>query len=67
MHLDAYTDLVLSRERWNLFAPYGYKPGDFSQKLRSFSATFSIDGHRSTIDAGSICRRRRRTGKRWSL
>jgi len=43
VHLDAYTDLVFPGQLESI-DPMG-TPGDFSQKLRSFSATFSIDGH----------------------
>jgi len=43
VHLDAYNDLVLPG-RLESIDPMG-TPGDFSPKVRSFSATFSIDGH----------------------
>jgi HlyD family secretion protein len=43
VHLDAYTDLVLPA-RLESVDPMG-TPGDFSPKLRNFSATFSIQGH----------------------
>jgi HlyD family secretion protein len=43
VHLDAYTDLVLPGELESI-DPMG-TPGSFSPKLRSFSATFSINGH----------------------
>src|SRR5579872_5823273 len=42
IHLDAYPDLVLPG-RLESIDPMG-KHGDFSSKLRMFSATFSIDG-----------------------
>lgn len=42
VHLDAYPDLVLPG-RLESIDPMG-KHGDFSSKLRIFSATFSIDG-----------------------
>jgi len=43
VHLDAYTDLVLPGTLESV-APMA-TASDFSPKLRSFSATFSIDGH----------------------
>jgi HlyD family secretion protein len=43
VHLDAYNDLVLPGQLQSI-DPMG-TPGDFSQKLRSFSATFSVSGH----------------------
>jgi HlyD family secretion protein len=43
VHLDAYTDLVFPGELESI-DPMG-TPGSFSPKLRSFSATFSINGH----------------------
>jgi HlyD family secretion protein len=42
VHLDAYPDLVLPG-RLESIDPMG-EPGDFSSKLRAFSATFSIQG-----------------------
>jgi multidrug resistance efflux pump len=42
VHLDAYPDLVLSGKLESV-DPMG-KRGDFSSKLRTFSATFSING-----------------------
>ena len=42
VHLDAYPDLKLSG-RLSSIDPIG-RPGDFSTKLRTFTATFSIDG-----------------------
>jgi multidrug efflux pump subunit AcrA (membrane-fusion protein) len=43
VHLDAYTDLAFPGQLESI-DPMG-TPGDFSPKLRNFSATFSIDGH----------------------
>jgi multidrug resistance efflux pump len=43
VRLDAYTDLVLPGKLESI-DPMG-TPSDFSPRLRSFSATFSIDGH----------------------
>lgn len=43
VHLDAYNDLALPG-RLESIDPMGTS-GDFSPKLRKFSATFSIDGH----------------------
>ncbi len=43
VHLDAYSDLVFEGQLESI-DPMG-KTGDFSPKLRSFSATFSIKGH----------------------
>ena len=43
VHLDAYTDLVFAGQLESI-DPMG-TPGDFSPKLRNFSATFSIQGH----------------------
>lgn len=43
VHLDAYPDLKLPG-RLSSIDPMG-RPGDFSSKLRTFTATFSIDGH----------------------
>jgi len=43
VHLDAYSDMVFSG-RLESVDPMG-TPGDFSPKLRHFSATFSIQGH----------------------
>ena len=43
VHLDAYSDLVLPGQLESL-DPMG-TPGDFSSRLRKFSATFSIAGH----------------------
>ena len=43
VHLDAYSDLVFAGQL-ELIDPMGI-PGDFSSKLRTFSATFSIKGH----------------------
>jgi multidrug efflux pump subunit AcrA (membrane-fusion protein) len=43
VHLDAYSDLVFEGQLESI-DPMG-KPGDFSSKLRTFSATFSIKGH----------------------
>lgn len=43
VHLDAYRDLALPGHLESI-DPMG-TPGDFSAKLRKFSATFSIDGH----------------------
>jgi HlyD family secretion protein len=43
VHLDAYTDLVFPGHLESI-DPMG-TPGDFSSKLRKFSATFSISGH----------------------
>ena len=43
VHLDAYNDLVFPAQL-EAIDPMG-APGDFSPKLRSFSATFSIQGH----------------------
>jgi HlyD family secretion protein len=43
VHLDAYPDLKLPG-RLSSIDPMG-RPGDFSTKLRTFTATFSIDGH----------------------
>jgi HlyD family secretion protein len=43
VHLDAYSDLVLEGQLESV-DPMG-RTGDFSQKVRSFSATFSIKGH----------------------
>ncbi|HTW46768.1 MAG TPA: HlyD family efflux transporter periplasmic adaptor subunit [Acidobacteriaceae bacterium] len=42
VHLDAYPDMVLPG-RLESIDPMG-QPGDFSSKLRSFTATFSIQG-----------------------
>ncbi len=42
IHLDAYPDLVLEG-KLDSIDPMG-KPGDFSSKLRNFSAAFSIQG-----------------------
>lgn len=47
VHLDAYPDLVLPG-RLESIDPMG-KHGDFSSKLRIFSATFSIDGGDSRL------------------
>ncbi|HEY1580212.1 MAG TPA: HlyD family efflux transporter periplasmic adaptor subunit [Terracidiphilus sp.] len=47
IHLDAYPDLVLPG-RLESIDPMG-KHGDFSSKLRIFSATFSIDGSDSRL------------------
>jgi HlyD family secretion protein len=43
VHLDAYSDLVFEAQLESI-DPMG-TPGDFSPKLRNFSATFSIQGH----------------------
>jgi HlyD family secretion protein len=43
VHLDAYSDLVFGGQLDSI-DPMG-TPGDFSPKLRNFSATFSIKGH----------------------
>ena len=43
VHLDAYNDLVLPGQLESI-DPMGIA-GDFSPKLRTFSATFSINGH----------------------
>lgn len=43
VHLDAYPDLVL-QGRLESLDPMG-RPGDFSSKLRNFSASFSIAGN----------------------
>ena len=43
VHLDAYSDLVFDGQLESI-DPMG-TPGDFSSKLRKFSATFSIQGH----------------------
>jgi HlyD family secretion protein len=43
VHLEAYSDLVFEG-RLESIDPMGI-PGDFSPKLRKFSATFSIKGH----------------------
>ncbi|MGA8089418.1 MAG: HlyD family efflux transporter periplasmic adaptor subunit [Terracidiphilus sp.] len=43
VHLDAYSDLVLPGQLESI-DPMG-TPGDFSSRLRKFSATFSITGH----------------------
>jgi HlyD family secretion protein len=43
VHLDAYADMVLPGQLESI-DPMG-TPGDFSHKLRSFNATFSIGGH----------------------
>jgi HlyD family secretion protein len=43
VHLDAYPDLEFPGKLESI-DPMG-KPGDFSQKLRTFSATFSIQGN----------------------
>jgi len=43
VHLDAYSDLVLPGQLESI-DPMG-TPGDFSSRLRKFSATFSIAGH----------------------
>jgi HlyD family secretion protein len=43
VHLDAYTDLTLAGQLQSI-DPMG-TPGDFSSRLRNFSATFSIQGH----------------------
>jgi len=43
VHLDAYSDLVFEGQLQSI-DPMG-KSGDFSTKLRSFSATFAIKGH----------------------
>jgi HlyD family secretion protein len=43
VHLDAYSDLVFEGQLESV-DPMG-KTGDFSSKLRSFSATFAIKGH----------------------
>jgi HlyD family secretion protein len=43
VHLDAYSDLVFEGQLESI-DPMG-TPGDFSPKLRNFSATFSIKGH----------------------
>ncbi len=43
VHLDAYSDLVFPSHLESI-DPMG-TPGDFSSKLRNFSAIFSIDGH----------------------
>jgi HlyD family secretion protein len=43
VHLDAYSDLVFEGQLESV-DPMG-KTGDFSPKLRSFSATFAIKGH----------------------
>jgi hypothetical protein len=43
VHLDAYSDLVFEAQLESI-DPMGQK-GDFSPKLRSFSATFSIKGN----------------------
>jgi HlyD family secretion protein len=42
VHLDAYPDLALSGQLESI-DPMG-KPGDFSSRMRNFSATFSIEG-----------------------
>jgi multidrug resistance efflux pump len=47
IHLDAYPDIVLPG-RLESIDPMG-KHGDFSSKLRVFSATFSIDGSDSRL------------------
>jgi len=43
VHLDAYSDMVFDGQLESI-DPMG-APGDFSSKLRHFSATFSIKGH----------------------
>jgi hypothetical protein len=43
VHLDAYSDFVLPGQLESI-DPMG-TPGDFSSRLRKFSATFSIEGH----------------------
>jgi hypothetical protein len=43
VHLDAYADLVFPGQLESV-DPMGTS-GDFSSKLRNFSATFSIQGH----------------------
>jgi HlyD family secretion protein len=43
VHLEAYSDLVLDGQLESI-DPMG-TPGDFSGKIRKFSATFSIKGH----------------------
>jgi HlyD family secretion protein len=43
VHLDAYSDLVFEGQLESV-DPMG-TPGDFSNKVRNFSATFSINGH----------------------
>ena len=43
VHLDAYSDLVFDGQLESV-DPMG-TPGDFSNKVRNFSATFSIKGH----------------------
>jgi multidrug resistance efflux pump len=43
VHLEAYSDLVFPAQLESI-DPMG-TPGDFSPKLRNFSATFSIQGH----------------------
>jgi len=43
VHLDAYSDLVFEGQLESV-DPMG-TPGDFSPKVRNFSATFSIKGH----------------------
>lgn len=43
VHLDAYSDLIFEGQLESV-DPMG-RTGDFSPKLRSFSATFSIKGH----------------------
>jgi len=43
VHLDAYPDLVFEGQLDSV-DPMG-TPGDFSNKVRNFSATFSINGH----------------------
>lgn len=47
VHLDAYTDFALPGQLESI-DPMG-TPGDFSPKLRKFSATFSIEGHDSRL------------------
>jgi len=47
VHLDAYTDLALPGQLESI-DPMG-TPGDFSPKLRKFSATFSIAGRDSRL------------------
>jgi multidrug resistance efflux pump len=47
VHLDAYSDLVLPGQLESI-DPMG-TPGDFSARLRKFSATFSIAGHDSRL------------------
>jgi len=43
VHLEAYADMVFPAQLESI-DPMG-TPGDFSPKLRNFSATFSIEGH----------------------